>query len=103
MSVLSRPYFHCDEAAFAHLESVVWANGVACPHCGSDEETGWSDNAEGLAEAGGVGDDDFDYSEFVEREFPDEGAGHATGRGKWLKAGCLLVLIAMAIALWLGR
>jgi transposase-like protein len=35
MSALSRPYFHCDEAAFAHLESVVWANGVTCPHCGS--------------------------------------------------------------------
>jgi transposase-like protein len=35
MSVLSRPYFHCDDAAFAHLESIVWANGVTCPHCGS--------------------------------------------------------------------
>lgn len=35
MSVLSRPYFHCEEAAFAHLESIVWADGVRCPHCGS--------------------------------------------------------------------
>ena len=89
--------------ACPHCGGRVQAGARACPHCGSDEETGWSDNAEGLAEAGWVGDDDFDYSEFVEREFPDEGAGHATGRGKWLKAGCLLVLIAMAIALWLGR
>lgn len=35
MSVLSKRYFHCDEAAFEHLESIVWANGVTCPHCGS--------------------------------------------------------------------
>lgn len=35
MSVLSRPYFHCDEAAFAHLEGVLWPHGPSCPHCGS--------------------------------------------------------------------
>lgn len=34
MSVLSRPYFHDEEAAFAHLESVLWPNGPVCPHCG---------------------------------------------------------------------
>lgn len=38
MSVLSRPYFTCEKAAFAHVESVVWANGVTCPHCGSMSE-----------------------------------------------------------------
>lgn len=35
MSVLSSRYFHCEEAAFEHLESIVWVNGVTCPHCGS--------------------------------------------------------------------
>lgn len=35
MSVLSSPYFHDEAAAFAHLESIVWAEGVRCPHCGS--------------------------------------------------------------------
>ena len=34
MSVLSRPYFHDEEKAFAYLESVIWADGTACPHCG---------------------------------------------------------------------
>ncbi len=38
MSVLNRPYFICEEAAFAHVESIVWANGVTCPHCGSMSE-----------------------------------------------------------------
>ncbi len=37
MSILSRPYFHDEEAAFAKLESVVWPNGAICPHCGGYE------------------------------------------------------------------
>src|SRR5690349_11090810 len=34
MSVLSQPHFHSEPEAFKFLESVVWANGVVCPHCG---------------------------------------------------------------------
>ncbi len=34
MSVLSQPHFHNEPEAFKYLESVVWANGVVCPHCG---------------------------------------------------------------------
>ena len=37
MSVLSKPYFHDEAAAFAHVESVVWADGMSCPHCGNLE------------------------------------------------------------------
>jgi transposase-like protein len=37
MSVVSKPYFHAEAAAFAHVESVVWADGMACPHCGNVE------------------------------------------------------------------
>ena len=34
MSVLSSPHFHDEAKAFEYLESVVWAEGVVCPHCG---------------------------------------------------------------------
>lgn len=34
MSVLSSPHFHDEAKAFEYLESVVWADGVVCPHCG---------------------------------------------------------------------
>lgn len=37
MSALSRPEFHSEEAAFAHLEKIVWADGIVCPHCGGTE------------------------------------------------------------------
>jgi transposase-like protein len=35
MSVFSKPYFHNEEAAFAHLEGVLWPTAPICPHCGS--------------------------------------------------------------------
>ncbi|WP_299296461.1 IS1595 family transposase [uncultured Erythrobacter sp.] len=34
MSVLSKPYFHNEEAAFAYLEAVIWGDDKVCPHCG---------------------------------------------------------------------
>ncbi len=34
MSVLSSPHFHDEAKAFQFLESIVWADGVTCPHCG---------------------------------------------------------------------
>lgn len=35
MSILSKPYFHDEEAAFAKLESIIWPDGPVCPKCGS--------------------------------------------------------------------
>ena len=35
MSVLSSPHFHDEAKAFEYLESIVWADGVTCPHCGT--------------------------------------------------------------------
>lgn len=31
---LRSPIYHDDDAARAHLESVLWPNGPVCPHCG---------------------------------------------------------------------
>src|SRR5680860_1242874 len=38
MSVLSKPYFHDEKAAFEKLEQIVWPNGPVCPHCGNNGE-----------------------------------------------------------------
>ena len=35
MSVLSKPYFHDEAAAFAYLEAVIWNGEPTCPHCGA--------------------------------------------------------------------
>lgn len=39
----------------------------ACPECGADEQTGWSERAG--YDALGIPDESFDYEDFVQREF----------------------------------
>lgn len=34
MSVLSRPEFHNEEAAYAYVEARIWPHGATCPKCG---------------------------------------------------------------------
>jgi hypothetical protein len=43
----------------------------ACPECGSDEQTGWSEesHSDGLA----LPEESFDYQDFVKREFESKG------------------------------
>src|ERR1700761_6724163 len=40
MSILSKPYFHNEKAAFKHLEKLLWAGNVVCPHCGTVDRAG---------------------------------------------------------------
>ena len=49
---------------------IVPDGAKACPECGSCEETGWSDA--GRADSLGIPSDDFDYDEYVKREFEGE-------------------------------
>lgn len=37
MSILSKPYFHDEQAAFEYLEGIIWPKGPVCPHCGCME------------------------------------------------------------------
>jgi len=71
----------------------------ACPECGADEETGWSERAR--AQQLGIPDDEFDYDEFVKEEF---GAEKKNVRPKgihwlWWIVAILLILI-FAAAYW---
>lgn len=37
MSILSKPYFHNEEAAYEFVESRLWPNGPVCPRCKGTE------------------------------------------------------------------
>ncbi len=37
MSILSKPFFHNEAAAFNHVEKTLWPEGPVCPHCGGVE------------------------------------------------------------------
>jgi hypothetical protein len=50
-----------------HCGSEVPPKAKACPGCGSDERTGWSEEAR--AAGLDLPDEGFDYGDFVEREF----------------------------------
>src|SRR5712671_3229741 len=63
----------------------------ACPECGSDEKTGWSEKAH--ADHLGLPDENFDYDEFVKEEFS---TNVARPRGiHWLWWFTALLLVAL--------
>ena len=78
--------------------AAVPRNARACPECGSDENTGWSEatNYDGLD----LPDDSFDYDDFVKNEL-GEGRSPSPPRGLhwawWLVAIALLAAIALAL------
>ena len=57
-------YFNCP-----YCGAEVKINALACPECGSDDSTGWSDKPDDMSI---LPDDDFDYDESVAREFGDK-------------------------------
>ena len=70
----------------------VPSGAKACPECGADEKTGWSDEAR--YENLGIPDDSFDYDEYVRREFE----GHTPGderRRFWRKVGIALLVVLL--------
>ena len=83
-----------------HCGAEVPPNAKACPECGSDEETGWSEQAR--AQELGLPDDQFDYDQFVKEEFGGENHGsrvrpHGISWFWWMVA---VGLVALSLA-WL--
>ncbi len=75
-----------------HCGAEVPDGARACPECGSDEQTGWSERAH--ADRLGIPDESFDYEEFVQRELEGRPPPHRRGRGiGWLVA--LAVIVAL--------
>jgi len=69
----------------------------ACPECGSDEQTGWSEKAR--YDNLNLPDEHFDYEDFVKREF---GSKQAVPRGiHWFWWLVAVLIIAGLVYLWL--
>lgn len=80
-----------------NCESEVPRGARACPECGADEATGWSQGAHcdrlGIPDP----DDAFDYGEFVKNEF---GAGPRRSTGLKLVWTCTALVLLIALLLW---
>jgi len=71
----------------------------ACPECGADEKTGWSEDA--LTSHLDLPDDSFDYEEFVNREFGHE---KPLPRGiPWFWWVVALLLVALFLGIWIRK
>jgi hypothetical protein len=95
----NRDYFVCPQCG-----ADVPADAAACPECGADADTGWSEDGDtwGADIPTGYGkDEDFDYDEFVEQEFPQE-ANPPIGRvvKKWAWR-ILVAIVCLALLLYL--
>jgi hypothetical protein len=67
----------------------------ACPECGSDEDTGWSEKAS--TDHLGLPDDQFDYDEFVKEEFGPQGKIRPRGISwLWWIVAVILVIVPMS-------
>ena len=68
-----------------------------CPECGADDMTGWSERAQQINPD--LPEEDFDYDEFVKREFEKE---PPVPRGlSWFWWGVALLVLAFFIRLLL--
>ena len=66
----------------------------ACPECGADDTTGWNEDR-AVYDGLDLPDDEFDYVEYLNKEFGDTGKP-AKKRLPWL---CIIGLILILIAL----
>jgi hypothetical protein len=72
----------------------VQAGARACPHCGSDERTGWSDRT--YLDGIDIGDD-IDYDELVENEFGAPPADRHRKKISWAAiVAAVLLLLSLA-------
>jgi hypothetical protein len=77
--------------------AIVPAEARSCPGCGSDDETGWS--AEARLGTPEIPDPEFDYDDFVQREFGDGGKTFRLQWWWWLVA---IALLGVCLKLWIG-
>jgi zinc-ribbon domain len=80
--------------------AAVPSHARACPECGADEQTGWSDRAH--ADRLGIPDEDFDYDDYVQEEFGGKSNAPIKPHGiTWLWWVVALGLVLLLFSWWL--
>lgn len=66
-------------------------HALACPECGADHNSGWRADA-GTYDGVDLGDDAFDYDEFVREEFGTPAVKPAGVKTIWWVTGILMII-----------
>jgi hypothetical protein len=72
----------------------VSRGALACPECGADHKSGWREDAETADALGGMGEE-FDYDDFVRKEFNTSIKPAGIPTVWWITALSLLVVLAL--------
>jgi hypothetical protein len=89
-------YFHCP-----HCGARVAAGAASCRECGASDESGWGEPEWNEDSAGYNEDDDFDYDDYLRREFPENAPRRsAKEQSKRLAAILIVGLLCLAFLLW---
>jgi hypothetical protein len=70
---------------------------LACPTCGADHNSGWRIDADAHDTLDLPDDDDFDYDEFVRREFSSSAKPPGIKTIWWITA---IILLALSLAFY---
>jgi hypothetical protein len=92
---MARKQHQNDYFACPHCGAKVPVGAAFCRECGASDESGWSqeDWQGGETASGYAPDDDFDYDDFLRREFPEQ----APARPRKQQAKRLIV-VALVLA-----
>lgn len=75
---------------------------LACPECGSDHRTGWKKDADIYDGVDVTDGDDFNYDEFVEREFGENQSPKPAGIKVVWWVTAIVLLIAFVLTLFVS-
>ncbi len=85
-----------DDFACPHCGAALRGGATFCRACGASEDSGWDENA-----TDGYGaEDDFDYDDYLAREFPQHAPPERRMTGR--QGLVLLVAFLLVLALLLG-
>lgn len=79
-----------------HCGETVKSGARHCRHCGADDECGWNLNDTDDYDA----DEEFDYDEFIAREFPDSTDAQSHGSSIWIHLEIIAILGSLVATLF---
>ncbi|MCA9051271.1 MAG: hypothetical protein KDA89_21185 [Planctomycetaceae bacterium] len=75
-----------------HCGDYVAGSASRCRTCGADDDCGWAPE-----EFGAVDDDDFDYDDYVAREFPGHADRHSAAGQRRLLVFWIVIILVLAL------